>query len=224
MKLAYAPLDTVIELNNGMISTLVIENQNFLRSILRDIYSSIEGIKTNICVSVSDKPVDTAKYVEIITEYINFDINKKTLITKLCSSIEHIAVDEEHYLKTQELMAAIERSIESWAFSLPCDIITTKLTISNIIKSVGIELRDEYGHTSGDLEKLVDYMELVREFDRDKLFITVNLRSFFDDQAVDMFMRTCIDHEYRVLMLESISYPKLKHEQRTVIDRDLCEF
>ena len=168
--------------------------------------------------------MDISKYIEVITEYINFDINKKALITKIYSSLEHIAVDAEHYLKTQTLLSDIERSVQEWSFSLPCDIITTKLTVANIIKSVGIELRDEYDHISGDLEKLVDYMELVREFDRDKLFITVNLRTFFDDQTTELFMRTCIDHEYKLLMLESQAYTKLKCENRTIIDKDLCEF
>lgn len=35
-----------------------------------------------------------------------------------------------------------------------------------------------------DAEKLIDYMELVREFDRDKLFVTVNMRGFFVDSEM----------------------------------------
>lgn len=72
--------------------------------------------------------------------------------------------------------------------------------------------------------KILDYMELVREFDRDKLFITVNMRAYFDDVLIEQFMKTAISHEFRILMLESNAYRALPYEKRTTIDADLCEF
>ena len=89
------------------------------------------------------------------------------------------------------------------------------------MKAVGLAVRDEYG---SQLEKLVDYMELVREFDRDKLFFTVNLRSFFTDEECGLFMETVAGHGFHVIMLESMDRPKLKLERRITIDTDLCEF
>ena len=82
---------------------------------------------------------------------------------------------------------------------------------------------DDEGHR-GEVEKILDYMELVREFDRNKLFITVNMRSFFDDELITEFMKTVVSHEYRILMLESNAYLRLTLEKRITIDADLCEF
>lgn len=67
-------------------------------------------------------------------------------------------------------------------------------------------------------------MELVREFDRDKLFITVNMRAYFDDEIIAKFQKTALSHEFKVLMLEAYAYPPLKLEKRLTIDADLCEF
>lgn len=67
-------------------------------------------------------------------------------------------------------------------------------------------------------------MELVREFDRDKLFFTVNLRSYIDDDEAELFMKTVIDHDFKIVMIENKEYNKLKHELRMTIDADLCEF
>ena len=70
----------------------------------------------------------------------------------------------------------------------------------------------------------MDSMELVREFDRDKLFVLVGLRSFFADERVELFLKTTLDHGYRVLLLDSTAREKLSHEKRLTIDIDLCEF
>ena len=67
-------------------------------------------------------------------------------------------------------------------------------------------------------------MELVREFDRDKLFVLLNLRSFFADEHVEKFLETVSVHGYKVLLLDSVSRKKLAHENRITIDNDLCEF
>ena len=102
-----------------------------------------------------------------------------------------------------------------------CD---SKRSVSTLLKAVGIEIRDEYEGHRGEVEKVLDYMELVREFDRDKLFITVNMRSFFDDDIIHQFQKTALSHEFKILMLESQSYPHLPLEKRITIDEDLCEF
>lgn len=85
----------------------------------------------------------------------------------------------------------------------------------------GIHLRDEY---NDPLERLLDYMELVREFERDKLFVLVGMRSFFADREMELFFRTVLAHGYRVLLLDSIDRERSQYEKRLTIDKDLCEF
>lgn len=86
---------------------------------------------------------------------------------------------------------------------------------------MGIHLRDEY---DDPLERLLDYMELVREFDRDKLFVLVGMRSFFSDREMEMFLKTVLSHGFRVLLLDSVDRERIRYERRLTIDRDLCEF
>ena len=67
-------------------------------------------------------------------------------------------------------------------------------------------------------------MELIREFDRDKLFVLVGLRSFFSDAALEAFGKTALDHGFRMLWLDCVDRKKLSRETRLTIDKDLCEF
>ncbi len=67
-------------------------------------------------------------------------------------------------------------------------------------------------------------MELVREFDGEKMFFIVNLRAFFEDEKVSLFMETVQKHNYNVILLESVERTRLPYEIRSTIDKDLCEF
>lgn len=66
-------------------------------------------------------------------------------------------------------------------------------------------------------------MELVREYERDKLFITVNLRSYIDDSEMEKFMKTILQHQIHLIMVENREYERLPDEDRYIIDSGLCE-
>ncbi len=131
------------------------------------------------------------------------------------------AVNESYYMRTNELTAEIERYINDISFDLPCNVECNKLTIQSLIKAMGITICDDYDN---DAERIIDYMELVREFDRDKLFITVNMRSYFTDDTMQLFCDTAVSHGFRLLMIDNMQYKRLNGEKRLTIDADMCVF
>jgi len=66
-------------------------------------------------------------------------------------------------------------------------------------------------------------MELVTEFEKRKMFITINMRSFVEDDEMEKFAETAIMHGYDIIAIENCAYKKLKNENRLIIDEDLCE-
>ena len=224
MKFAYFHITDPVTISNSSVNTIVIENPSFYRSLLCDLYSAVDGNSTSAVLSIKDKPIEFSKNCEIINDFINFNINQKALLTKICTALESKALSPEEYFETQELLTMLENKISDWSFDLSCNISATKLTVSGILKASGVEICNDYEGEKGDAERIIDYMELVREFDRDKLFITVNMRSFFSDEVTEQFMKTVLSHEFKVLMLESSAKQLLKHEKRLTIDEDLCEF
>lgn len=224
MRLVHPEIEAVFEWPRMTVPTLVIENQSFFRKFLKDIRFAIEGCTSPVVLSIADKPISIAKHVELLTEFLSFDLNQKTLLNKMLTELEKTAVSEEHYFKTRQLLSEIEAQIADWSFGFPCDITATKVTVSALLKACSVCLKENYEGEYGEVEKILDYMELVREFDRDKLFVTVNMRSWFSDEAVAAFVKTVLSHEYTVLMVEAFAHPLLESEQRVTIDRDLCEF
>ncbi len=224
MKLAYPAIETVFEWPQTTVPVLVVENQGLFRRFLTDVRRAIGGEDTSVVLSIGDKPVGAAKHTELIVDFLSFELNQKFLANKVSAALEQAALSEEHYSQTQELLSRIEVQLENWSFGLPGDIIASKVTVSALLKAIGISFREDYDGESGEVEKLIDYMELVREFERDKVFITVNMRNWITDEVITEFMQTVLSHEYQVLMVETCAHPYLKEERRVTIDRDLCEF
>ena len=221
MILAHPQMDTVLNFDGAHVHSLVVENPNFYRHLLCDLYGQLQGVEGKLVLSDKGKTLVISKWVELVDNCIHFELNRKSLLTKVCAAMERTAVSEAFFLKTAGLLCALESYVDELAFELPGDIVCEKCSVAGVLKGIGIGLRDDY---EDPLERLIDFMELVREFDRDKLFVLVGLRSFFPDGQVEAFLKTVLDHGYRVLLLDCVSREKLSCEKRLTIDNDLCEF
>lgn len=221
MILAHPQMDTVLDMNGSGICTLVVENPDFYRSLICDLYTQLHSDGGRWVLSENGKTLPISKWVELVDNCICFELNRKTLLNKIYTAMENTAVSEDYFLKTSELLSQLEAYMDDLAFELPCDIISEKCTVSGLIKGMGISLRDDY---EDPLERLSDFMELVREFDRDKLFVLVGLRSFFGDDRVTAFLKTVLSHGFHVLLMDCVAHKKLPQETRVTIDNDLCEF
>ena len=118
------------------------------------------------------------------------------------------------------MLAEIERYIYDVSFDFDVEIQCDKISIAQILKAAGIRIISEYDKLT---EVLYSYMQLVREFDGDKVFVFVNLRSFIRLEELQNFADTVLAHGYRVLLLDNHAYPSLSMEKRLIVDADLCE-
>lgn len=189
-----------------------------MRNILKSWKHGYEGISV---LSEGFEPIEESKYAEVIDNFLFFEINRKSLLTKLISYLEKRSTEEAFYYRTAELLAETEKLVRDLAMDLPCDVICSKMGIGNILRAISPGVPDDY---ENDLERLLDYMELTREFERDRMFILVNLRSYYKDEDIETFLATLLAHEFQVFLVDSVSRRKLANEKRTTIDSDLCEF
>ena len=221
MMLAHPQLDAVFDFSKDRVQTLVIEEPSFFRQFLQDIHMQIRGFNGNAVLSKDNMPIEFSKYADLIEGYLSFEISRKALISKLLSRMETIALDETHYVQTSQWIGELEQYLQELSFDLPCDVFCSKISISSILRAAGLEIVDDY---SNNLERILDYMELTRELERDRLFIFVNLRSYYADEDVIAFFESILQHEFHVLMVDSVSKPVLAIESRVTVDLDLCEF
>lgn len=220
MKLATPLIEHVTEFREGAVYSLVIENQVCFRHLIADIASQIEGRSGEAVLSIDNTTVSFSKYAELLPYFIPFSLNRRTLLTKIVSALEKTGMDESHYLQTNTLLAELERYIGELAFMLPCDIQCGKMTLDSILKAAGVSIEEEADDL---LERVLTYMELVHEFEHDKLYILVNMRSYVTDEQMNAFAETAIGKKFRVLLIETCDRSPFHGEVRWVVDRDWCE-
>lgn len=219
MKYCHPYFDSALVTGGDKINTVTIENAAAFSEILRDIASSIDGNTEHSTLFRDDKSLPFSSNAELLSSFFPFDLNKKTLLGKIAGALEKEALSPEKYQETVKLTAATEVFLSNLAEAFDCHLFFGKISPASIIKSSGMEIVDDYSSLP---EKLLDYFEMVREFERNKLFFTVNLRSFLSDKEAEAFFRSVVMHEFSVIMFENKDYPKSKWEKRLILDADLC--
>lgn len=221
MKLIYKDMGHTLRFDGGYINELIVENKRLFFNMVSSIVMQADGARGDWVLSVSDKSVEFSKYVDVTVQFAPFQINRKSLLTKLYAALEQRALLAENYPETVELLGKIEGYVFQLAEYFPFEIDCTKLTIGTIIKAISPEIE---GNENDVLEKVFSYMELVRELDKDKLFIMINMRTYFSNEEMERFIESACLHDFKLLLLESSSLSALKNTKRYIVDSDLCEF
>lgn len=220
MKLASPMFETVIEINEGEVFSLILENKTLFRSYLEDLYAQANGENGSIVLSENNEPVPIKKNIEIIDSFVPFDINTKHMLSCICSVLEKRAADEDFFLKTSALLSDIENYISDLCFELPFSPECKKLSAASLIKAAQVCVSYDYNSV---IEAVTDYMTIIRDFDKTNLFILVNFGSYFSEAEINMFVRTMKLKQMRILTIDSAEF-KSSGIKRLTIDDDLCEF
>lgn len=220
MKLAYREFNSVIDFDENPVVTLTIENPLLFCRLLHDIKRQLAGHEGDVILSGKDKELSIQKKLELITDPVDFDINTASILNKVAAKVNSVAMDEVHFEQSQRILADLEKFLYDILLDMDADFYCDKLSMPALVKASGIKA--EVCQNSL-LELLYSYMKLVREFDTDKLFVFVNLRSFVTAEELQKFFGTVKSHGFQVLFLENREYPSMEEETKLIIDKDLCE-
>lgn len=219
MKIVFPQIDYIFDFDEKHCMTLIIENQELFTDVIKDISEQLQGLDGGAVLSNGNAPISMDKYAELFSQFIPFDINQRSLISKVNARLQQLAVEENNYMATRELLAEWERYLINLSMDLTGNITFSKITTESIIKAAGVEFENDHDSLG---EKLLDYMDLVRAYERDKLFIFVNIRSYLTDKETEAFIGDVTAREMQALFVESVERPKLNGEFRYIVDSDLC--
>lgn len=221
MKFVFPGIGQSLQIEPHYVSSLVIENPVFMRQVLTAFHFQLSGNDGPLVVSDESVPINISKVVEYLDVFIPFEINRKSLLSKVISRMESQTVESDYVFKGNMLLGEIESYLDELSLDLPCSIDYPKLTWNSLIKAVSpIILYD--GDSLAD--QILQYMELISDLEGDKVFVLVGLRTVMDDPELSLFIKTATQHQYLVLLIDAISRPVLPLEHRLTIDYDLCEF
>lgn len=219
MKLFIPQIDCLLECGQKKCQSLVIENQAVWCSILNDMAEQLRGNEGKIVLSCNDKIIPISKSVELISQFIPFDMNQRGLLTKIMNEMQKIAVNEQHFAQTTTALSSWEKYLLELTADMVGNIGFSKINLESLIKSAGIEVENVYDNLG---EKILDYFELVSVYDSKKLFVLVNLRSYLSEHEMKEFLKNVTVHQYKILLVDSVEHPILELERRYIVDADQC--
>lgn len=221
MKLVHPNINSIIEFEEGWIYLLVIENQHFFSSFISELYAQTCKESGRFVLSENDVPIDISTNAELISQFIPFDVNRKSLLTKLYAKIKENAYNEVNYLATNDLMISVSKYFYDISSNVDGQItFFHEVDFLTLIKATGLKFQDMYDSLA---EQLLDYMLNVRQYEHDKLFVFVNLKAYIAENELKSFYRSIVLYKLKVLLIESVTREKEGCEKTLIIDSDLCE-
>ena len=97
MKFVHPQIETVFSVDNGYINELVIENRCLFRSVIEDISLQISGFTGQSVLSIDNTPVEISKNAEIITNFVPFELNSKSLVSKIIQAFDKKSADADFF-------------------------------------------------------------------------------------------------------------------------------
>ena len=219
MTFAYSQIELYVD-SEDKVLTLIIEHPDFFYTVLNDINDQIEGGTGFSVISCNAKLISFAKQATMITEFVPFEMNRKELISKLYAHLKKCSVNEDMFIRTNEMLSATERYISELAQYAEGEFVTDEICdVTPLLKMFGLKFVDSYDTLE---EKLLEFFLAMTEYAGKTVFICVNLRSCLSLQKAEKLFESVIEHGIPLLCIESSDKGKTRFEKRVVIDDDLC--
>ncbi len=223
MKVVSPNLNGPLVEENVLINETVIESEVIFSEIVFDLYEQLTGNCGNIIFSEKGKPCST-KFVTLIADPSNVNINSRVIINRLYKYIETNATAEQvpeiyyHALRTlYETLSPLCNTFylePSYIEDVP---------LSSVLSLFQMRFPDDslnYG------ERIIDFLEVHRELFDTKLFIFLQIRAYMSPDIFEDFLNSVRYGNYQIWLIESSERRKPKnkdHYRRLIIDHDSCE-
>lgn len=215
---SYEYLNDTVELSNGKIPVLVIENKKIFRQALRSFLD--DTVEELFTFSQDFHPFDFNKRGFFISNAIDLDFQNKKLVNKINSLMQQTAVNEcgEDLASIQTLLVNLfDKLNEIYDFEYDSNFEINYLSILKLFQfNIDTSLRELP-------QLLISYIILLNKYLKFDLFVLHSLYDFFDDNELEGIYETLSLSHINILILSS-SKPRhiSKFEEIHILDSDLC--
>ncbi len=220
MKLLHYKLENAIDFDQSDVWTLVCENPTHFAELSEELYRQTKGGQGGWTL-LNDKNSDLSKIAVTLIDYFALSLSDKKAANLLQEQLKKLAFDENHTVATHEIIAALQK----YFFELVADIdyptSVGEADFSQISKMVSVSFCDEADNL---FQKLCDYVTLISRLTPLKLLVCLNLRSYLNEQQLELFYRHCMQNGINLLCMENHYNQVCSDERVLVCDSDLCEF
>lgn len=220
MKLVHPDFSFQLLLSRGNVCEWIIESPELFLKYVYELRSQIDGKEGGFVLS-DQTELPLTKNIVMVTDPMSVDINDRHILSKIYTELEEAALDEAHYMETQEIAAALRQYLVGIEQECFCDLQTGEtLDMQQLFKAFGVKLQEEEQDFLGNLLR---YMKVVSVVLKKKVIVFVNLRSYLCAEQVESLIQFASYEELSVILIENMQRDFSSRIKRFIIDSDKCE-
>ncbi len=221
MMLAHPLLQSPIEFKENRVPVLIVENGQLFRRLIGDLLAQENGEPGEFALSENAGLIEIGKNVQMTLNPLFPELDGRRIATKIQQMAVTAAEDQPG--KTAECLAALNDYGAALTAAIPFNVTFSEMeSADDVVKALAFRVDTEEMSVP---EQLLEMMRLHRECFRKRLFVFVNLKSFFSENEITLFYQSVFYEKLSVLLLESgQKEPVRPCEEVRIIDKDLCEF
>lgn len=221
MRLVTNYLESSFEIKNHKINTIVLEDPKHFTDFLKGLIGTFNKENTDFIIYEDNEEKALGKCSDIIFDLFNLELNNSRVLKKLFTELENDLNSEDMYVKKIELESHILKVIDEILFRSRFSLKSNEVDYDQLFKCLGVSF--DYDHDS-ILESLIEFMRLSYALLGTKLFIIINLDSFFEDSELLELSKFLSYNDIRVLALQNNIKREIgPFDNLRIVDKDLCE-
>lgn len=221
MILAHSDLVKTIEIKDKIVTEWIIESPELFSQYLIELSRQINGADGKFILSNNEKELSISKFVSIIINPIDTLLNDKKIITKIYKELQQIAINENNYLKTKEMLSLLQQYLLELEYNFDLTLhINDDIELQGLFKLFGIKIEEE---DLSFFEQLLQYIKIQNAILGKNLIILVNIRSFLTEQEMNDILLFVKHNEINLLLIECYQRDFTNSTNKYIIDRDKCE-
>jgi len=223
MKLRISYIDSEINIDNGIVNCLEIENRDCFYKVISNFYLESNGQNTESLFFADDlsKEINMLNKLVVIIDYFNLEpVLKKYSFLLEKNIIMSINEKDKFEFTTiaSKLVKVYERIIAD--IDLPL-----KINFSNDTNYLIKIMKTSFSLRNNILENLLLLIDIERIFNLNKFFVFVNLKQYLSKDELLELYKYSIYSNVSIVLIDSQSYGgTMKYEKKIIIDKDCDEF
>ncbi len=219
MCLVHSRSNIKLEIEEGKISILVIENPSIMREVLLELEVQLQGESGDFVLSADYEPVSIHKNLVLVKDPLAIDCNDKKILTKLYQNI----ADEEkvkYCIERDKFDEAYLEYLRELCLLSPLPLVyDQRLSLAELLKTAHVVI----DHTIENyVESLWLYIKVMGDLLHIKVFAFVNLKCFLSNDELNLLYKQCYYEQKLLLLIESYDSPYRTDEKKCIVDVDGC--
>lgn len=222
MKLNVNYIDNILNIDDGKVLCLEIENKKYFYRFIKDLKTiSIGSSNENITFYEEDKEINLAGKLKLVINYFDLEFDNKKTSNDIVKYINNNIDEEEKYKLSQEILKIIKiyKKILN-EFDIPLTV-EENLSVETMTKNLKITLNEK----TDLLENILLLIDLEKAIKSNELLVFINLKQYLTKEELNELYKYSLYNKIKIMLVDSQSYGiTLNYEKKLIIDDNLEEF